>query len=53
MSVEEYLRSFASEAPALRKVQRIAKAKGTNRLSLSVVNAEIKRYRRPRRTGNA
>ena len=53
MSVDEYLRNFAADAPALKKVQRAAKSKGTDRLSEKAINAEIKRYRRQRRARNA
>jgi prevent-host-death family protein len=49
MSVQEYLRTFATDAPALRKAQRAARAKGTNQLSLAAINAEIKSHRRKNR----
>ena len=53
MSVEEYLKNFASHAPTLKKVQRAAKSKGTDQLSDKAINEEIKRYRRQRRARNA
>ena len=53
MSVEEYLKNFASDAPALKKVQRAAKSKGTDQLSEKAIKEEIERYRRQRRARNA
>jgi prevent-host-death family protein len=53
MSVEEYLKNFASDAPALKKVQRAAKSKGTDQLSEKAIKEEIRRYRRQRRARNA
>ena len=46
MSVEDYLRNFAKRPPALAEIQRAAKAKRLDQLSLREINLEIKRYRR-------
>jgi prevent-host-death family protein len=53
MSVEEYLKNFAANAPALKKIQRAARSKGADRLSEKAINEEIKRYRRQRSARNA
>ena len=53
MSVEDYLRNFVDDAPALKKVQRRAETIGTSRLSAKAIQTEIKRYRRQRRVKNA
>ena|SRR5947207_8626702 len=53
MSVEDYLKNFAAEAPVLKKVQRAAERAGTNKLSSKAIRTEIKRYRRERRMKNA
>lgn len=53
MSVGDYLRNFATDAPALKKVQRRAETMGTSRLSAKAIQTEIKRYRRQRRVKNA
>jgi prevent-host-death family protein len=51
MSVEEYLRHFAKRPEALAEIQKEAKAKKLNRLSLREINLEIRKYRRERRAG--
>jgi prevent-host-death family protein len=53
MSVEDYLKNFAAEAPALKKVQRTADKMGTKNLSDKTIREEIKRYRREQRVRNA
>jgi hypothetical protein len=53
MSVGDYLRNFAAEAPARKEVQRRAETMGTSRLSAKAIQTEIKRYRRQRRVKNA
>ncbi len=53
MIVGDYLRNFAAEAPARKKVQRRAETMGTSRLSAKAIQTEIKRYRRQRRVRNA
>jgi prevent-host-death family protein len=49
MGVEDYLRNFVKRSRALAAVQREAKAKGLDKLSLREINQEIARYRRERR----
>jgi prevent-host-death family protein len=51
MSVEEYLRHFAKVPEALAEIQKEAKAKRLNRLSLREINLEIRQARRERRGG--
>jgi len=51
MNVEEYLRHFAQRPEALAEIQKEAKAKRLNRLSLREINLEIRKYRRERRAG--
>ena len=51
MSVEEYLRHFARVPDVLAEIQKEAKAKKLNRLSLREINLEIRKYRRERRSG--
>jgi prevent-host-death family protein len=46
MSVEDYLRNFAKRPQALAEIQRAAKTKRLDQLSLREINLEIKRYRR-------
>ena len=53
MSVEDYLRNFVDDAPALKKVQRRAETIGTSRLSAKAIQTEMKRYRRQPRVKNA
>ena len=49
MSVEEYLRHFAKVPEGLAAIQKEAKAKKLNRLSLREINLEVRSYRRGRR----
>ena|SRR5256885_2289991 len=51
MNVEEYLRHFAKTPEALAEIQKEAKAKKLNRLSLREINLEIRASRRERRSG--
>ena len=51
MNVEEYLRHFAKRPGALAEIQKEAKAKKLNRLSLREINLEIRKHRRERRGG--
>jgi prevent-host-death family protein len=53
MSVQVYLRDFAADAPALKKVRRRAQTMGTSRLSAKAIQTEIRRYGRQRRVKNA
>ncbi len=53
MSVEDYLKNFAAEAPALKKVQRTAQEIGAKILSDKTIREEIKPYRREQRVNNA
>lgn len=52
MSVEEYLRQFAKASPVVKRMRRMAKAKGLDTMSLRQINRMIKRYRRERRSKN-
>jgi prevent-host-death family protein len=52
MSVEEYLRNFTRPLPVLEEIQKTAKAKGLDRMTMRAINQEIKRYRRERRKKN-
>jgi prevent-host-death family protein len=49
MSVEEYLRNFARPILVVEEIRREVKVKGSERMTLRVINQEIKRYRRERR----
>lgn len=51
LSVEDYLRNFAKLPEALRGIQRAARQRRLDRLSLAAINLEIRRYRRDRRRG--
>lgn len=51
MGIEDYLRNFVKDQPALAAAQQEAKKKGVDRLSLRQINQEIKSYRRSRRRG--
>ena len=53
MSVEDYLKNFVKRPNALATIQREAKAKRLDELSLREINIEIGRYRRERRRGRA
>lgn len=53
MAVEDYLRNFVRRPGALAAIQRQAKAKRLDQLSLRQINVEIKRYRRDRRRGHS
>lgn len=53
MSVEEYLRNFVKQPRALAEIQREARAKGLDKLTLREINLEVKRARRERRRGVA
>jgi len=52
MGVEDYLKNFVKRPGALVAIQRQAKAKRLEQLSLSAVNLEIRRYRRDRGRGS-
>lgn len=52
LSLEDYLRSFPRHRGALARIQRAARAKGLNLLSLRAINLEIQRYRRIRRAND-
>jgi prevent-host-death family protein len=49
MGVEDYLRNFLKQPSALREIQREAKARRLDQLSLREINLEVSRYRRDRR----
>lgn len=49
MGVEDYLRNFVKEPAALAALQREAKTKRLDQLSLRAINLEIGHYRRERR----
>lgn len=53
MAVEDYLRHFVKRPGALAAIQRQAKAKRLDQLSLRQINVEIKRDRRDRRRGRS
>jgi hypothetical protein len=48
-SVEEYLRNFVKKPAPLEAIQREAKAKRLDQLSLREINLETRRYRKERR----
>jgi prevent-host-death family protein len=50
MNVEEYLRNFGHRPPVMERIQRAAKAKRLDRMSMRSINLAIKRYRRERRS---
>jgi prevent-host-death family protein len=52
MSFEDYLKNFTKPNPALEKVREAARAKGLDRMTLSEINREIKKYRQERRAKN-
>lgn len=49
MSVEDYLKNFVKRPDALAAVQREAKTKRLDQISLREINLEIGRHRRERR----
>jgi prevent-host-death family protein len=51
MGVEDYLRNFVKEPAALAAIQREARKKRLDQLSLREISLEIGRYRRERRRG--
>ncbi len=53
MSVEDYLKNFVKRPSALAAIQREAKTRRLDQLSLREINLEIGRYRRERRRGRA
>ena len=53
MGIEEYLRHFGRRPPVMERIQREAKAKGLDRMTMRDINREIKRYRRERRQKHA